>query len=315
MNYTYLKKHPKLYKLLQQETARQSEVVNLIASENYVSPAILEALGTIFTNKYAEGSAGHRYYSGTMVVDELEGYVQKLVLKMFQLSDRSWGVNVQPYSGSPANFSVYAALLQPGDRVLSLRLDHGGHLTHGHTASMTSKLWNFTHYHVDRNGRLDYDEIQGLAQTHKPKLIVCGGTSYPGVIDFKRFSKIAKSVGAYLMVDASHIAGLIVGGAHPLPFPYADVLTTTTHKTLRGPRGALVIARKALADAVNKSIFPGLQGGPHLNTIFAMAVMAEEALTPGFKQYARQVVKNAKVFAEALATNGFKIISGARKRT
>lgn len=311
MNYPHLqKKHPKLARILAQETKRQESAINLIASENFASDAVLEALATPFTNKYAEGYAGKRYYFGNDLSDAVETSARDSLLRVFRLSPRTWSVNVQPYSGSTANFAVYAGLLKPGDKVLAMALDQGGHLTHGHSASFTSKVWHFVHYGVEKDGRIDYDVVAKLARTHKPKLIICGGSAYARTIDFKKFSRIAKRAGALLMVDMSHFAGLVAGGAHPSPFPYADVVTTTTHKTLRGPRAALIFLKQALGDAIDKALFPGLQGGPHLNTIFSVAVMAEEALKPNFKTYARQIVKNAQVLAKALANRGFTVITG-----
>ncbi|MBI2626724.1 MAG: serine hydroxymethyltransferase [Parcubacteria group bacterium] len=320
MDYKNLKKnHSKLYKLLVVEKKRQKNVINLIPSENYVSQAVLEALGTEFTNKYAEGYSEMRYYFGNKNVDQLEDYAKLLVYKVFKIKPVDYGVNLQAYSGSTANLAVYHALLNPGDKVLSMSLEHGGHLTHGHKVSLTGKLFNFIHYGVNRNGFLDYDQILQIAQKEKPKMIVCGASAYSRIIDFKKFKEIADSVGAYLMADISHIAGLIAGGAHPSPFPYADIATTTTHKTLRGPRAALIISKKQkskfqvsgsiLHELIDKMIFPGMQGGPHMNTIFAIAVCLEEALKPNFKKYAKQVVKNAKALANELQKLGFKIIS------
>lgn len=319
MDYKSLKKsHPAIYKILEKETKRQNETLNLIASENYASPAVLEALGSPFTNKYAEGRPRQRYYYGNSVVDELEEYAEDLVCKVFKISGKQWGVNVQPYSGSVANLAVYAGLLEPGDTVLAMSLEHGGHLTHGHKVSLTGKWWNFVHYGVGQDGRIDYERLERLAVQHSPKLIVCGATAYSRTIDFERLARIAKIIGpsagpksgAYLMADISHIAGLIAGQVHPSPFPFADVVTTTTHKTLRGPRSALIIARNELSERIDKAVFPGLQGGPHENQIAAVAVCLEEALKSGFKKYAGQVVKNAEFLAKELARLGFTIVSG-----
>lgn len=311
MDYKNLKKkHPKVFRIMKKEQDRQKDVINLIASENYVSPAVLEALGTVFTNKYAEGKAGKRYYFGNKYADELEQYTEELALKLFHCSKERWSVNVQPYSGSPANLAVYAGLLEKGDTVLAMHLDHGGHLTHGHKASVTGKFWKFVHYGVTPEGLLDYDQVERLAKEHRPKLIVCGATAYPRTIDFPRFSKIAQNVSAKLMADVSHIAGLIAGGVHPSPFAHVDVVTTTTHKTLRGPRGALIFARKDVAEVIDKTVFPGLQGGPHLNQIAAIAVALEEASGPDFKKYAQQIVANARALARALAKAGFPVVSG-----
>ncbi len=261
MKYTALKKsHPRLAKILAKEQKRRAGVINLIPSENFVSEAVLEALATPFTDKYAEGKSHGRYYFGNAIVDEMEDYTKELALKIFRLSSKSWGVNVQSYAGSIANLAVYAGLTKPGDKILAMSLDHGGHLTHGHKASMTGQWWNFMHYGVGNDGKVDYLEVARLAKKHRPKIIVCGGSAYSRTIDFKKFSKIAKSVGAYLMADVSHIAGLIAGGAHPSPFPHVDIVTTTTHKTLRGPRAAIIYARQDLMPTIDKAVFPGLQG-------------------------------------------------------
>lgn len=310
MDYKNLKKdHPRLYRMLAKEQERQRQTLDFIASENIVSPAILEALGTEFTNKYAEGTPGKRYYFGNSGIDEMEDYVRQLACKVFKVSPRSWSVNVQPYSGSTANLAVYAALLKKGESVLAMHLDHGGHLTHGHTASITGKMWDFMHYGVDHDGYLDYNEIARLARKLKPKLIVCGGSAYSRTIDFKKFHAIAKAVDAYLMADIAHIAGLVAAGAHPSPFPYADVVTMTTHKTLRGPRSALIICKKEIAEDIDKAVFPGVQGGPHLNQVFATGVALEEASTGAFKRYGRQVVKNAAALARELQRRGFTLVA------
>jgi len=310
MKYSALKKYKNLFSLLQREQQRQANTLNLIASENYASPAVLEALATEFTNKYAEGKPRQRYYFGNEHIDSVEEVTRELLLKLFKITSRAWSVNVQPYSGSPANLAVYAALLKPGDTVLSMALDHGGHLTHGHPASFTSSIWKFVHYGVGKDGRISYEDVERLAKEHKPKLIICGGSAYARIIDFKKFAAIAKKSDASLMADVSHIAGLIAGGVHPSPFPHADVVTTTTHKTLRGPRAAIIFSRTAISDTIDKAVFPGLQGGPHENTIFSIAVMAQEALRPAFKKYSQQVVKNAKVLARELENKGFHIVSG-----
>jgi len=312
MNYKSLKKnHRDLYRLLESERKRQDEVANLIASENYASPAVLEALGTIFTDKYAEGKSQQRYYFGNQYIDSVETLAQKLLFRVFQITARKWSINVQPYSGSIANLAVYVALLKPGDTVLAMSLEHGGHLTHGHKASFTSSLYNFVHYGVNAKGVIDYDQVAALAKKNKPKLIICGASAYPRTIDFKKFRQIADACGAYLMADISHIAGLIAGGVHPSPFPQADVITTTTHKTLRGPRAAVIFSKRELSEAIDKAVFPGLQGGPHENTIFAIAVMAQEAIRPAFKKYAQQIVKNAATLSQSLSKFGFDIVTGA----
>lgn len=297
-------------KLIQKEVRRQKKVINLIPSENFVSKETQAALGSPLTNKYAEGKSRQRYYFGNVVVDEVEDRTKSLVYKVFKLKEKEWGVNVQPYSGSIANLAAYLGALSLGDKILAMSLEHGGHLTHGHAVSWTGKLFNFKHYGVNREGYLDYDEILKVAQEFKPKLIVCGATAYPRKIDFKKFRTIADKVGAMLMADVSHLAGLIVGGAHSSPFPCADIVTTTTQKTLRGPRGAIIISKKELSDGIDKAIFPGLQGGPQLHTIAAMGAALEEALRPSFKEYAKQVVTNAKTLAKELNRLGFRVISG-----
>ncbi|MEX1063924.1 MAG: serine hydroxymethyltransferase [Candidatus Paceibacterota bacterium] len=297
-------------KLIEKEAKRQKKVINLIASENYVSKDVLAALGSPLTNKYAEGKSHQRYYYGNGVVDEIEDEVKRLALKVFKVSDKKWAVNVQPYSGSIANLAAYLGSLSLGDKILAMSLEHGGHLTHGHKVSFTGKLFKFEHYGVSRNGLIDYDEVSKVARKFRPKLIVAGATAYPRKLDFRKFREIADSVGAMLMTDISHIAGLVIGGVHPSPFPYADIVTTTTHKTLRGPRGAMILSKKELADNIDKAVFPGLQGGPQLHTIAAMGVALEEALRPDFKKYAFQIIANAKALADELSKLGFSVISG-----
>lgn len=300
-------------KLIVEEKKRQKGVVNLIASENYVSEDVLSALGSVLVNKYAEGYPGERYYGGNEIVDKVENLCIKRALKLFGLggSTAKWSVNVQSYSGSPANFAVYSALVPLGGKIMGMELSSGGHLTHGHKVSFTGKFWKQVPYSVDKKTeRLDYDELSKIAKREKPDIIVCGFTAYSRKIDFKKFREIADSCGAYLMVDMSHIAGLVAGGVHPSPFKYADVVTTTTHKTLRGPRSALIFSREELSGKINKAVFPGLQGGPHLNQIAAVAVCLKEADSPAFKKYAKQIVKNAKVLADELEKRGFRIISG-----
>lgn len=302
--------------LVQKEKNRQKKVINLIASENYVSKDVLAALGSPLTNKYAEGKSHQRYYFGNEVVDQIEDEVKNLVYKVFKISPQKYGINVQPYSGSIANLASYIGSVGMGGRILAMSLEHGGHLTHGHHVSMTGKLFKFKHYGVGRDGWIDYDEVARIAHGFKPQLVVCGATAYPRKLDFKKFRKIADSVGALLMADISHIAGLVIGGVHSSPFPYADIVTTTTQKTLRGPRGAIIISRwltsqvNHLADTIDKVVFPGLQGGPQLHTIAAIGVCLEEALKPSFKKYSKQVVSNAKTLAAELKRLGFKIISG-----
>ncbi|MEK7659431.1 MAG: serine hydroxymethyltransferase [Patescibacteria group bacterium] len=296
--------------LIKKELARQKKVINLIPSENYPSKDVLAALGSQLTSKYGEGKAHQRYYFGNKVIDEIEDEVSSLVYKAFKISPKNYGVNVQPYSGSTANLAVYLGTLNLGDIILAMSLGHGGHLSHGHAISWTGKLFKFEHYGVGKDGFLDYDQILKIAKKFRPKMVVCGATAYSRKIDFKKFRQIADSVGALMMADVSHIAGLIASGVHPSPFPYADIVMTTTQKTLRGPRGAIIISRKKLSDVIGKAVFPGLQGGPHLNVIAAIGIALEEALGPDFKEYTKQVVKNAKVLAEELKKQGFKIISG-----
>lgn len=307
-------KDKQIQKLIVAEQKRQKSVVNLIASENYVSADVLDALGTELTNKYAEGYPGARYYGGNEIVDKIEDLARTRALKLFKLPASKWHVNVQALSGSPANFAVYAALVSPHGKIMGMSLDHGGHLTHGHRVSMTGKIWNQIPFGVERTTEmLDYAELKKIALEHKPNIIVAGFTAYPRTIDFKKFREIADACGAYLLVDMSHIAGLVAGGVYPSPFPYADVVTTTTHKTLRGPRSALIFARKDARDLpklIDKAIFPGLQGGPHLNQIAAVAVTLAEAADPKFKNYAKQVVKNAKALANELIRLNWRVISG-----
>ena len=300
--------------LIKREKDRQTKVINLIASENVVSKDVLTALGSEFTNKYSEGYPGKRYYGGNEVVDELEILCQQRALKAFKLSSKSWAVNVQPLSGSPANLAVYSALVPLGGKIMGMTLSHGGHLTHGQKVSFTGKAWKQVSFGLDqKTERINYDELLTQAMLDKPDIIVAGFTAYPRKIDFKKFREIADHAGAILMVDMSHFAGLVAGGAYPSPFPYADVVTTTTHKTLRGPRAALIFSKideRAFPEKIDKAIFPGLQGGPHMNTIAGVAVAMNEAIQPEFKNYAKQVVKNAQVLAAELKKRGWRIISG-----
>jgi len=305
-----------IQKLIIKEEKREESVINLIASENYVSDDVLLALGSVFTNKYAEGYPGKRYYGGNNVVDELETLTQERALKVFGLTPKKWHVNVQPLSGSPANIAVYTALL-PTDgtgRIMGMTLAHGGHLTHGHSVSVSGKFWKQIPYGVSpKNERLDYAELMAIAKKEKPHIIVAGFTAYSRKIEWKKFRAIADAVGAYLMVDMSHIAGLVAGGAHASPFPYADIVTTTTHKTLRGPRGAMIFIKKdtrELQVKIDKAVFPGMQGGPHENAIAGIAVALNEAMQPAFKKYTAQVVKNANVLAEELQELGWRVVSG-----
>jgi glycine hydroxymethyltransferase len=298
---------PEIYQLIKDEERYQVESVRLIPSENYVSQAVLEATGSILTNKYSEGYPGRRYYQGQCYIDQVETLVIDRAKALFGAEH----ANVQPYSGSPANLAVYFALLKPGDGLMGLALPHGGHLTHGWDVSITGTFWRPIRYIVDRESqRIDYDAVRDLARKERPKIIVTGATAYPRQFDFRIFGEIAREVGAYLLADISHIAGLIVAGAHPDPVPYADVVTTTTHKTLRGPRGAMILCRKDLAEKIDKAVFPGLQGGPHNHTTAAIGVALKEAAAPEFKQYAYQVVRNAKALAAELTARGFDLVSG-----
>lgn len=297
-------------KLIQQEITRQQQGLVMIASENYASPDVLEAIGTPLSNKYSEGYPGKRYYTGNEFIDKIENIAKEAALKMFKLSADKWQANVQPHSGSSANLAVYLGLLKPGDKILALDLGAGGHLTHGSKVNFSGRLFEFSHYSVDpKTHKFDYQEILRIAKREKPKMIVSGATAYTQQINFKKFSQIAKSVGAYHLADISHVAGLIIAGAHPSPFPEADVVTTTTHKTLRGPRGAIIICKKELAKNIDKAIFPGLQGGPLENIIAGKAIAFIEAQTSQFKKDQIQTVKNAQVLAETLKSNGLKLIA------
>ncbi|MDO8443012.1 MAG: serine hydroxymethyltransferase [bacterium] len=328
-------KDKEIEKLIKEEEKRQKSVINLIASENYVSDDVLKTLGSKLTNKYAEGYPGKRYYGGNKVIDKIENLCIKRALKAFKLSPEAWHVNVQPLSGSPANLAVYLALVPPGgpasaprlrqgfdgqegyggqSKIMGMSLAHGGHLTHGHFVSASGKFWTQVPYGVDKETEvLNYKKIKELAIKEKPAIIVAGFTAYPRIIDFKKFREIADACGAYLMVDMSHFAGLVAGGVYPSPFVYADVVTTTIHKTLRGPRSAMIFSKideREIYKKIDKAVFPGLQGGPHMNQIAAVAVALKEAVSPAFKKYAKQVVKNAKVLAEELKKYGWRIISG-----
>ncbi|TSC69009.1 MAG: serine hydroxymethyltransferase [Parcubacteria group bacterium Gr01-1014_66] len=316
----YLKKSdPQVAKFIIAETNRQQETIDLIPSENIVSLAVREALGSVLTNKYSEGYPKKRYYAGNAVVDEIELLAQERARKVFHLG-KKWHVNVQALSGSSANMAVYFALLKPGDTVLGMGLPFGGHITHGLKVNFSGKLYHAVSYGVMREGFLDYDEIRKIARHENPKMIIAGATAYPRVIDFIKFAAIAHEVEAYLMVDMAHIAGLVAAGMHPSPFPHADIVTTTTHKTLRGPRGAIIFANKEskiaaqrkidISAAIDKAVFPGLQGGPHDNQTAAIAVCLGEAMKPAFKTYGRQIVKNAKALAKTLQKLGFQLVSG-----
>lgn len=298
---------PQIYELLTQEKARQSGSLRMIPSENYVSRAVLQATGSCLTNKYAEGYPGRRYYEGQQVTDLIETLAVERAKKIFQADH----ANVQSYSGSVANIAAYSALMAPGDTIMGLSLTDGGHLTHGWKASFTSRVYHSVQYGVDpRTGRFDYDEIEDLAKKHRPKVIISGATAYPREIDFEIFGEIAKRVGAGHISDIAHVSGLVVAGIHKSPVPYADVVSTTTHKTLRGPRGGMLLCKAEYAKAIDKAVFPGLQGGPHMHTLTAIAVALAEADTPEFIQYAKQVIKNAKRLAEKLMEYGFDLVSG-----
>ena len=298
-----------LYNLVKDEEKRQQEMISLIASENYVSKAVLEAAGSVLTNKYSEGYPGRRYYPGNFFIDKIEEVCKAKAKEIFGLGD-DWQVNVQPYSGAPANLEVYFALLEPGEKILSLKLSHGGHLSHGHKVNVSSHFYQIVHYGVNSEGLIDYDEVEKLAVAEKPKIIISGATAYSREINFKRFGEIAKKVGAYHLADISHIAGLIVAGLHQSPFPFADIVMTTTHKTLRGPRSAVIYSKKEISEKIDKAVFPGFQGGPHEHIILAKAIAFEEALRPEFKEYQKQIIKNAKVLANELIRLGFKLVSG-----
>lgn len=298
---------PEVAASMRRELSRQRDNIELIASENFVSPAVMAAMGSHLTNKYAEGYPGKRYYGGCVYVDEVEELARERAKALFGCEY----VNVQPHSGANANFATFFALLNPGDTVLGMSLAHGGHLTHGSPVNYSGKYFNIVPYGLaDDTETIDYDEVERLALTHKPKLILAGASAYPRVIDFKRFREIADKVGAYFMVDIAHIAGLVIAGEHPSPVPYADVVTTTTHKTLRGPRGGMIMCKEALGKQIDKAVFPGTQGGPLMHVIAAKAVAFKEALEPSFKAYQHQVVLNAKAMAAALKANDIDMVSG-----
>ncbi len=305
---TYLKRQDEeLFSAMQKELGRQRDNIELIASENFVSPAVMEAQGSVLTNKYAEGYPGRRYYGGCEFVDLAENLARDRAKEIFGAEH----ANVQPHSGAQANMAVYFTILDQGDTVLGMNLSHGGHLTHGSPVNFSGVQYNFVEYGVDKETEMiDYDVVAKLAEEHKPKLIVAGASAYPRVIDFKRFREIADSVGAYLMVDMAHIAGLVAAGLHPNPVEHAHFVTTTTHKTLRGPRGGMILCKEEHAKAIDKSIFPGIQGGPLMHVIAAKAVAFGEALRPDFKDYIAQVIANAKVLGEELTKRGLRIVSG-----
>ena len=308
MDYQHIKQQdPEIYESMMRELTRQRDHIELIASENFVSEAVMEAMGSHLTNKYAEGYPGARYYGGCQYVDEVEEIARQRACKLFGAEH----ANVQPHSGSQANMAVYLALLKPGDTIMGMDLSHGGHLTHGSKASISGKYFNVCSYGVSpETETIDYDAAQRIAEENHPKLIIAGASAYPRFIDFKRMREIADSVGAYLMVDMAHIAGLVAAGVHPSPVPYAHVVTTTTHKTLRGPRGALILCGDELAKKIDSGVFPGTQGGPLMHVIAGKAVAFGEALKPEFTEYQKQIVKNAAVLADALSSNGIRLVSG-----
>ncbi|NLA76586.1 MAG: serine hydroxymethyltransferase [Clostridiales bacterium] len=297
---------PEIAEAISLELKRQQRNIELIASENIVAPAVMAAMGSVLTNKYAEGYSGKRYYGGCECVDIAENIAIDRAKKLFGAEF----VNVQPHSGAQANIAVYFALLNPGDTVMGMSLAHGGHLTHGSPVNMSGKYFNFVSYGINDEGYIDYDALEAQANEVKPKMIVAGASAYPRVIDFEKISKIAKAVGAYFMVDMAHIAGLVAAGLHPSPVPYADIVTTTTHKTLRGPRGGLIMCKEELGAAINKAIFPGTQGGPLMHTIAAKAVCFGEALKPEFKEYSRNVIDNCQALAKGLISRGIDLVSG-----
>lgn len=298
---------PQIADAIAMETRRQNDTLELIASENHVSRAVLTAMGSVFTNKYAEGYPGKRYYGGCGPTDIVESIAIERAKKLFGAEH----ANVQPHSGSQANMSVYFAMLKPGDTIMGMDLSHGGHLTHGHPLSYSGRDFKVVAYHVRKEDELiDYDEMQKLAEAEKPRMIICGASAYSRIIDFKRIREIADSAGALMMADIAHIAGLVVTGNHPSPVPYADFVTTTTHKTLRGPRAGLVLCKEQFAKDLDRSVFPGVQGGPLVHIIAAKAVAFQEALSPEFKEYQTQIVRNAKALAQAVGENGFRIVSG-----
>lgn len=301
------KQDPQVMEAIQLELGRQRDKIELIASENFVSRAVMEAMGTVLTNKYAEGYPGRRYYGGCEYVDIVENIARDRVKEIFGAEH----ANVQPHSGAQANMAVYFTILQPGDTVLGMNLSHGGHLTHGSAVNFSGTLYNFVDYGVDEDTHLiNYEVVRAKALEHKPKLIVCGASAYPRTIDFAKFREIADEVGAYFMVDMAHIAGLVAAGLHPNPVPHAHFVTSTTHKTLRGPRGGLILCKEEFAKGIDKSVFPGVQGGPLMHVIAAKAVAFGENLQPEFKDYATRIIKNARAFAEGLTAEGLTLVSG-----
>ena len=306
LNDTLKQTDEEIFNAIEKERKRQNEKIELIASENFASKAVMEAMGSVFTNKYAEGYPGKRYYGGCQNVDIAEDLARDRAKEIFGAEH----VNVQPHSGAQANMAVYFTVLKPGDTILGMNLSHGGHLTHGSPVNFSGKMYHVVAYGVGQDGYIDYDELEKIAVESKPKMIVAGASAYPRIIDFKRFREIADKVGAYLMVDMAHIAGLVAAGLHPSPVPYADFVTTTTHKTLRGPRGGMILCKEQYAKELDKSVFPGVQGGPLMHVIAGKAVCFKEALTPEFKAYQEQILKNAKALSEELMKRGFKLVSG-----
>jgi len=308
MKYEFLpSQDPKLWEYINEESVRQENEIELIASENYVSQAVLEAMATVLTNKYSEGYSGHRYYGGNQVVDKVERLAISRVKELFGAEH----VNVQPLSGSPANAAVYMAFLEPGDKVLGLRLDHGGHLSHGHSVNFSGRLYNFVQYGVnEKTGIIDMEEVRRIAIAEKPKMIVAGFSAYSREVDWQKFKEIADEVGAFTFADIAHIAGLVAAGIVGSPVPYFDVISTTTHKTLRGPRGAIIMCKEKFAKQIDRAVFPGMQGGPHDHITAAKAVAFGEALKPEFKDYSKQVITNARSLAKALTDKGYTIVSG-----
>lgn len=306
-------KDKSIAKILKKEKERQKTTINLIASENIVSDDVLETLSSWSTNKYAEGYPGSRYYSGNKYIDEIESLAKERALKIFGLSSKKWAVNVQALSGSPANLAVYTGLILFGGKIMGMELSSGGHLTHGHKVSFTGKAWKQVTYKADNNGKINFEELKRIAKKEKPDIVVCGFSSFTRKVDFKKFREVADVCGAILMADISHIAGLVVGGFHYSPFKYADVVTTTTHKTLRGPRGALIFSKideRGFDKKIDRAVFPGLQGGPHMNNIAGIAVALQEASQKSFKSYIKRVVDNSKTLSAELRKLGWKIVGG-----